>query len=173
VPMITAGDERGRTQRGNNNAYCHDAPLTWVDWETDPTWAHLTELVTDCLSLRREHPVLRQRHFFAGQPVGDGSRKDLTWLHPRGDEMRQADWFDERLHTLGMLLNGEPADDDSLLLWLHAGDRSTALIAPSGPWSLDWDVVVDTSQRVRGQRTSPGTRLTVPGRTLLLLRGRR
>ncbi len=84
VPMITAGDERGRTQQGNNNAYCHDSPLSWVDWSPDPRWEHLTDLTRDLLALRRQHAVLRQRHFFAGRPVGDGARKDVAWFHPGG-----------------------------------------------------------------------------------------
>ena len=181
VPMITAGDERGRTQQGNNNAYCHDSPLSWVDWDADPRWSHLTALTRQLLALRREHPVLRQRHFFAGRPVGEGTRKDVAWFRPDGWEMAEADWFDRTLSTLGMLLNGEQLRgsgprgeamaDRSFLVWLHAGEQRTALATPSDGWPDGWEVVLDTSGSHRtGDTVRSGDPLAVPGRTLVLLR---
>ncbi len=172
VPMLTAGDERGRTQQGNNNAYCHDSELTWVDWAEDPHWSHLTELTTDLLALRRRHPVLRARHYFIGHPVGDGRRKDLGWLHPDGREMSQHDWFDPGLHTIGMLLNGEPHDDSSFVLWLHASHEPVTLLTPGDPWPDEWEVVVDTSGASSGSHVAGEHKLQVPGRSLLLMRSR-
>ena len=181
VPMITAGDERGRTQEGNNNAYCHDSALSWVDWDPDPRWSHLTALTEQLLALRREHPVLRQRHFFAGRPVGEGTRKDVAWFRPDGWEMAEADWFDRSVSTLGMLLNGEQLRgsgpqgeamaDRSFLVWLHAGEQRTALTTPADGWPDDWEVVLDTSGSHRtGETVRSGDPLAVPGRTLVLLR---
>ena len=170
VPMLTAGDERGRTQRGNNNAYCHDSELTWVDWAEDPRWAHLTTLTVDLLTLRRRHPVLRARHYFVGHPVGDGRRKDLAWLHPAGREMTHTDWFDTGLHTIGMLLNGEPHGDRSFVLWLHSSHEPVTLVPPGDPWPDQWEVVVDTSGASSGSRVAGEHKLQVPSRSLLLMR---
>ncbi len=87
VPMITAGDERGRTQRGNNNAYCQDNEISYVDWRPDDAWLDVYEVTRTALALRREHPALRQRHWFEGRPTIRGGPKDLAWLHPTGREM--------------------------------------------------------------------------------------
>ena len=84
VPMITAGDERGRTQRGNNNAYCQDNEISWIDWRPDDAWLDVYEITKAALRLRREHPALRQRHCFEGRPTIRGGPKDLAWLHPDG-----------------------------------------------------------------------------------------
>jgi len=170
VPMLTAGDERGRTQRGNNNAYCHDSELTWVDWAEDPGWSHLTALTTELLALRRRHPVLRSRHYFLGHPVGDGRRRDLVWLHPAGHEMTGADWFDTGLHTIGMLLNGEPLDDSCFVMWLHSSYEPATLVTPGDPWPERWEVVVDTSGAAAGNHVDAEHELQVPGRCLLLMR---
>ncbi len=90
VPMITAGDERGRTQRGNNNPYCQDNEISWIDWRADDAWLDVYEVTRAALRLRREHPALRQRHWFEGRPTVRGGPKDLAWLHPAGtrDEQR-------------------------------------------------------------------------------------
>jgi glycogen debranching enzyme GlgX len=140
VPMLVAGDERGRTQRGNNNPYCQDNETSWLDWDDDPDWAPLTALTRRLVRLRRTHPVLRQQHFFGGRPVVDGGRKDLSWIHPEGREMLTSDWYDPGLRTLGLFLagdairergeEGETLDDDSFLVWLHAGDRPAKVTLP-------------------------------------------
>ena len=96
VPMITAGDERGRTQRGNNNAYSQDNEISWIDWRPDDAWLDVYEITKAALRLRREHPALRQRHWFEGRPAIRGGPKDLAWLHPSGREMTGDDWHDER-----------------------------------------------------------------------------
>ena len=95
-PMLTAGDERGRTQRGNNNAYCQDNEISWVDWRPDDAWLDVYDTAKTALRLRREHPALRQRHHFAGAPTIEGGPKDLAWLHPQGREMTEEDWHDDR-----------------------------------------------------------------------------
>ena len=157
VPMLVAGDERGRTQRGNNNAYCQDGPLSWVSWSDDPGWEHLTGLTRRLLELRRRHPTLRQLN---GDPV---------WIHPSGRAMEHADWFDPGLATLGMLRPGLGYGDPSFLAWLHAGADPALLTAPgeSGP-VREWELLLDTS----GDADPRSDGLLVPGRTLLLLRAR-
>ena len=155
VPMLTAGDERGRTQQGNNNAYCHDGPLTWVDWQADPAWAHLTVLTTRLLALRREHSVLRTRR-----------PGDLTWLHPTGRSMRDEDWFDDSLATLGLLLDGAAHADRSFLLWLHAAPTELTVPAP-GPGA--WEPLVATAGEPVPPTVEAAAELVLPGRSLLLL----
>ncbi len=107
APMLLAGDERWRTQGGNNNAYCQDNPTSWLDWSSTPEAADLLVLVQRLVTLRRSSPVLRQRAFFEGRPVIDGDGcKDLAWFHPAGRELTADDWFDTGLRTIGMYLDG-------------------------------------------------------------------
>ena len=95
VPMLTAGDERGRTQGGNNNAYGQDNEISWIDWRPDDAWLDVYEITKTALRLRREHPALRQRHWFEGRPTIKGGIKDLVWVHPSGREMTADDWNDD------------------------------------------------------------------------------
>ncbi len=87
VPMLTAGDERGRTQGGNNNAYGQDNETSWIDWRAEDAWLDVYEITKTALRLRRDHPALRQRHWFEGRPAIKGGPKDLAWMHPDGREM--------------------------------------------------------------------------------------
>ncbi len=112
VPMITAGDERGRTQRGNNNAYCQDNEISWVDWRPDDAWLDVHEITRTALRLRREHPALRQRHWFEGRPA-IGRRPQGPGLDPPRPAARWTgdDWDDTRLHMIGMFVSGDPLRD--------------------------------------------------------------
>ncbi|HZB50853.1 MAG TPA: glycogen debranching protein GlgX [Mycobacteriales bacterium] len=158
VPMLLAGDELWRTQGGNNNAYCQDNEVSWVDWSTldDPGTADLLALVRRLVAVRRDSPVLRQRAFFAGRavPGGDG-RKDLAWFRPDGTEMTEREWHSPDTRTLGMYLDGdgirqrgprgERLADESYLLVLHAGAEDAAFTLPGPPWATGYHVVVDTA----------------------------
>src|SRR5260221_9771672 len=107
VPMIVAGDECGRTQQGNNNAYCQDNETNWVDWYWDePRWAFLN-FVKRMVRMRREHPIFRRRAFFHGVLVGDIGRKDAAWLKPDGQEMTPEEWEKDFARCLGVWLHGE------------------------------------------------------------------
>ena len=155
APMLLAGDERWRTQGGNNNAYCQDNPTSWLDWSATPEAADLLELARRLMTLRRSSPVLRQRAFFEGRPVldGDGS-KDLAWFHPAGRELIADDWFDNGLCTIGMYLDGrglrhrgsrgEQLVDDSYLILLHSGDDPVRFFLPGPPWAGEYETVIDT-----------------------------
>jgi glycogen operon protein len=169
VPMITAGDERGKTQGGNNNAYCQDNEISWIDWTSDPRWSHLTELTRDLLALRARHPVLRQRHFFEGRPVDDTGQKDLAWFHPKGRELTDADWADGGLASIGMFLSGAHIDDASFLVLLHAGADEAAWKLPEQPLAQTYEVVLDTGD-VRTDRVDGGQIFYVSGRSLVVLR---
>ncbi|MFD9539964.1 glycogen debranching protein GlgX [Streptomyces sp. NPDC060022] len=185
VPMLVAGDEMGRTQGGNNNAYCQDNEIGWLDWSLldRPEWRELTELTTRVLALRHAHPVLRRRAFFAGTPQAPDGLRDLAWFTPQGAEMTEGDWYAPAA-TLGLYLSGrdipgrdargEQITDDSLLAVLHAAHTPCDFHLPGAPWARSYELLLDTSRE--DQSTAPGTihrggtTLTVPGRSVLLLR---
>src|SRR5438046_5630092 len=128
VPMISHGDEIGRTQKGNNNAYAQDNELTWVNWELDWRRKELLEYTRRILAIRKSHPVLRRRHFFRGAAIDESGLKDVSWLRTDGGEMTEEDWRDDKPLAIGMLINGNatdevndrghPVHDDTLLLVL-------------------------------------------------------
>lgn len=185
VPMLIAGDEFGRTQRGNNNAYCQDNEISWVDWShlDDPGWRALFDLTSRLIALRHEHPVLRRRAFFSGRAHSADGLRDLAWFTARGTEMTERDWYAPAA-TLGMYLSGRdipgrdargaPVVDDSFLAVLHAGDRPVSFVLPGSPWAERYEVVVDTSREEQGVAPGvvhrAGAGVTVPARAVLLLR---
>jgi glycogen operon protein len=158
VPMISHGDELGRTQEGNNNAYCQDNELAWVDWNLDPWQRKFFEFTARLFAIRRENPVFRRRTFFRGRPA-NGVR-DIAWLRPDGEEMAQRDWEDPGSHVLGILLFGHAADQidergrpirgDSLLLLLNGGGRSRLFRLPRMQQAGGWKELLNTAR--------PGTR---------------
>jgi isoamylase len=186
VPMLVAGDERWRTQGGNNNAYVQDNEVSWLDWtDTDEATA-LQGLAKTLIELRRTSPVLRQGAFFVGRPVvgGDGG-KDLAWFHPAGRELVDSDWYDQQLRTIGMYLDGralrnldergEVVVDDSYLLVLHSGDEPVAFTLPSAPWGDAYEVIIDTTCETGepdpGSPPVPGGEpLAIGARTAMVLR---
>ncbi|MCX6414606.1 MAG: glycogen debranching protein GlgX [Actinobacteria bacterium] len=153
VPMITAGDEFGRTQLGNNNAYCQDNPISWIDWNLQPGQRSLLEFTRGVLRLRRDHRAFRQRYFFDGRPMHEGGPKDLAWIAPDGNELSAEAWNDDRARTLGMYVSGElhavhpdgtHVKDDSFLVLLHAGESEQAFVLPDGPYARSYRRVIDS-----------------------------
>ncbi|MFD7571074.1 glycogen debranching protein GlgX, partial [Streptomyces sp. NPDC059810] len=187
VPMLVAGDEMGRTQGGNNNAYCQDNAIGWLDWALpdDPGRAQLLALTRRLLALRHDHPVLRRRAFFSGRPQGTDGLRDLAWFTAEGAEMTEPDWYAPTA-TLGLYLSGrdipgrdergEQITDDSFLAVLHAGHRPLEFRLPGPPWAETYELVVDTGRE--DQSTPPGTEhagggiITVEARSMVLLRVR-
>jgi glycogen operon protein len=181
VPMITAGDERGRTQGGNNNPYVQDNETSWIDWRPDNAWLDVYEVTKAALRLRREHPALRQRHWFEGRPTIVGGPKDLVWLHPSGREMSGDDWADDALAVVGMLVTGDPLRspgprgeqqwDSSFLIWLNAEADPVQVTLPEHDWSGPGEVVVSTCpDHPIGTWAKPGQSLALGGRTVVVLR---
>jgi glycogen debranching enzyme GlgX len=181
VPMITAGDERGRTQAGNNNAYAQDSEVSWVDWRPESAWSDLHGVARAALRLRREHPALRQRHFLLGRPAVDGGPKDLAWVHPDGREMTEADWYDDRLRTFGMFVCGDPLrergprgevlHDASFLLWFHARGSAGRVRLPDASWMPAAEVVLSTDPgQPCGRQVEAGAVLELAPRSMLVLR---
>jgi len=177
VPMLSHGDELGRSQRGNNNAYCQDNELTWLDWELDEPRRRLLEFTAEVLRIRRENPVFRRRHFLAGNPVTDDGSKDVTWLRPDGKEASEAEWHDPKNRVVGMLIHGMASDEidergrpnrgETLLLLVNGGGRSTRFQVPALPDAGVWRELLNTTRR--GSRPVRGDALLLPSHSLLLL----
>ncbi len=181
VPMFTAGDERGRTQGGNNNPYVQDNEISWVDWRADDAWLDVYDQTKAALRLRREHPALRQRHWFEGRPTIEGGPKDLVWVHPNGREMTGDDWSDNELAVVGMLVTGEPLRspgprgeqqwDSSFLIWLNAEAEPVTVALPDEHWDHAGEVAISTCpDHPVGTTVKPGEVLTLDGRTVVVLR---
>jgi glycogen operon protein len=156
VPMLTAGDEIARTQRGNNNAYCQDNEISWVDWTMDDARTHLLAFVRRAVELRRAHPAFRRRHFFEGRSLqGTPEDKDIAWLKPDGTEMTEQEWNNGFARCLGVYLAGdrlgetdargrELTDDDFIVLFnAHDGPIPFTLPAFDGQ---GWLVLLDTAR---------------------------
>jgi glycogen operon protein len=114
VPMLLAGDEFGQTQHGNNNTYCQDTPLAWLDWNLSPDQQSLLEFVRDVSRLRREQPVFRRRRFFQGRAIHGAEIKDLYWIKPDGNEMTDADWGGDHVRCICMALPGDQIEETGL-----------------------------------------------------------
>jgi len=183
VPMLVAGDEMGRTQRGNNNAYCQDNETSWLDWQLDEPRARLLEFTRNLLHLRAEHPVFRRSGFFRGVPVLDGGPKDIAWFAADGSEMTDGHWFDGAVSVLGMYVGGqaihgrgprgEAVVDDSFLLVLNASGAPGLFGLPGQPWAARYELVLDTADDASGasgQSFPAGEALRVADRCAVLLR---
>jgi isoamylase len=179
VPMILGGDEFGRTQGGNNNAYCQDNGISWFDWEMAPWQQELLEFSRMIVRLRRDHRVFHQRYFFDGRPVTEGSAPDLGWIGPDGNSLTNEEWNAPWTKTLGMYLSGElhhvpgeplPPVDDSFLFLMHASDDDIDFTLPGEPYGTSYEVVFDTAS-VRPPGPIPaGAALRLTPRSSALLR---
>jgi glycogen operon protein len=177
VPMLSHGDELGRTQQGNNNAYCQDGPLAWVDWELDDAGRRFLEFVRAAVRIRHENPALRRSFFFDGHEAAPGQPKDVTWLRPDGVEMSSIDWQEADHHALGMWIHGggrhdldeqgRPVLGSTLLLVLNADERNSAFVLPQVDEPGSWRELVNTGQR--GPYPPHCDVLRVGGRSLVLL----
>jgi len=155
VPMITAGDEMGRTQRGNNNAYCHDNEISWVDWNLDDRRRALLGFTRRLIRLRLQQPVLQRRRFFRGDQPWDSSEKDLAWFRPDGAEMTQEDWRKPFARSVAFLLGGDTIDTpdergerivgDTLLVLANAHHEAVTYRLPEVEWGQAWEILVDTA----------------------------
>jgi glycogen operon protein len=179
TPMILAGDEFGRTQKGNNNAYCQDNEISWVDWEgVDDEGRALTEFVRNLTTLRHRLPVLRRGRFLTGEYNAALEVTDTRWLSPTGADLSQEQWDDAAMRCFGLVIDGRaqasgikrPASDATLLLVLNAHHDVVNFILPEIPDGDKWTCLLDTNMPVRDelQAYSAGETYQVTGRSLLL-----
>jgi isoamylase len=185
VPMLCGGDEIGRTQGGNNNAYCQDNQISWYDWEhADQT---LLAFARDLIRLRSAHPVFCRRRWFQGRPIHGNSVSDIGWFTPAGTEMSEQDWQAGFAKSLGVFLNGDAIPtpdhqgrrvvDDSFYVMFNAHSEAVEFVLPESKWGEQWTVAIDTSELPdglkvdeRGRQLGAGERVPVPAWSLVLLR---
>jgi isoamylase len=150
VPLVLAGDEHGRTQQGNNNAYCQDNEISWVRWSAvSPRDLALGEFFKTMLRMRREHPAFQRDAFFHGRPVDASGRKDIAWIRPDGHEMQPEDWSAER-RTIGFFLGARPM----LFVAMNAAPDDVAFALPDVE-RVSWSLVLDTAIEGGAQRDVP------------------
>jgi glycogen operon protein len=185
VPMICGGDEIGRTQGGNNNAYCQDNELSWYDWEQADQG--LLGFTRDLIRLRSEHPVFCRRRWFQGRPIRGSEVSDIGWFTPGGSEMSEEDWQAGFAKSLGVFLNGDAiptrdergarVSDDSFYVMFNAHSEPVEFVLPESKWGEQWTITLDTSTLpdhldidTPGRALQAGEHLHVQGWSLVLLR---
>jgi glycogen operon protein len=153
VPMVRHGDELGHSQHGNNNAYCQDNELSWLDWEHADR--DFLAFCADLVDFRHRHPVFRRRRFFEGRPIFDSGLSDIGWFRPDGPEMTPEDWQTGFAKSIGVFLNGDALpdpdphghriSDDTFLLLFNAHYDVVVFVLPGEPWGQRWLAEFDTA----------------------------
>jgi glycogen operon protein len=180
VPMILSGDEMGRTQRGNNNAYCQDNELSWLDWQNVDE--ELLEFTRFLLRIRNDHAVFRRRNFFEGRSIRGSNLTDIGWFRPDGREMTDEDWTVSFARALGVFLNGQgiqgrdaygrPVVDDSFFLIFNASERTLRFVLPPSLGDGAWYEVLNTAAPAQraGRSVRLGARVQLRERSVRVLR---
>ncbi len=181
VPMLLAGDERRRTQQGNNNAYCQDNPLSWFDWSMDEARQEMLDFTRLLVKLRQEHPSLCRRRFFFGRRVHGADIRDIVWLQPNGEEMSDHLWTVGYVRCLGMLLNGEAmrewsedgtlVKDQPLVMMFNAHHEPIPFKVPPCGNHTEWRLLFDTTHgsKTEEQTFAVGDEYPLGGRALAML----
>jgi isoamylase len=154
VPMLCGGDECGRTQQGNNNAYCQDNEISWTHWDWDEHAQRLHDFTTRLIHFRHEHPIFRRPKFFQGRKIRGSEIKDIMWFNPGGTEMNDDEWTTSFVRALGMLLcgdtidvrdeHGEPIRDDTFLILINSHHEPLKFVLP-GEQDVKWELLMDTN----------------------------
>jgi isoamylase len=182
VPLLSGGDEIGRTQRGNNNAYCQDSELSWHDWEHADT--EFLDWVRRLVRFRADHPVFRRRRWFQGRQIR--GIDDMAWFRPDGDEMSDTDWEQGHAKSIGVFMNGESIQatdpyggrivDDTFYVVFNASELDLSWRLPGAAWGECWEVALDSADPARGKIGTPirvlaaGEEFTVASRSTMVLR---
>jgi isoamylase len=182
VPMFVAGDVIGRTQHGNNNAYCQDNEISWVNWQLDAAKGKFLAFVRRVVQLRREHAVFHRQSFFQGRRIRGGGTQDILWLRPDGGEMTDKEWGQSFARCLGVLLAGEalderdergrPVKDANFLLLMNAHHERVPFAVPAVEGGGTWLVLLDTHHEdglTPDGRFAPGGEYPLEGRSLALM----
>ena len=180
--MILHGDEMGRTQQGNNNTYCQDDELSWVDWDLDEHQEEMLWFTRRMIALRHEHPIFRRRRFLQGVVREDSGSvlKDVEWLATDGAPMTEEEWEDPENKCLTMFLNGsaipEPTSrgerivDDSSLVMFNASGNGVEFVLPGTEYGQAWEVVLGTGDTIDVSTVvEAGESIVRPGHSLLIL----
>jgi glycogen operon protein len=178
TPMLLAGDEFGRTQFGNNNAYCQDNDISWLDWNLSETGRALIRFVQQLTGLRHRYPILRRNLFLNGNYVEDLRLRDVTWIDAGGRPMEEQHWHDATLHCFGMLLDGrapttgkrQPGKEATLLILFNADHNPVTVTLPDCAGSSEWIRLLDTNASEESETPSfkVGTPYVVADRSLVL-----
>jgi glycogen operon protein len=177
--MLLCGDEFGRSQQGNNNSYCQDNEISWLNWDIDDAGHELLAFTRRLIEIFRENPLLRRRHFFNGLPFTPAGTKDVMWVRPDGKEMTEGDWSDHNLRCIGMLLSGRATDEvdqrgrpvygETILLLLNGGPTSLSYALPWVEWPGIWEELLNTAH-FDGVRRVGGPIVSLTAHSVLLLR---
>src|SRR3989441_5411833 len=182
VPMICGGDEWGRTQKGNNNAYCQDNEIGWFDWTRNEKQNQFLEFTRKLISFRNAHPVFRRPKFFQGRRIRASGIRDVMWFNPGGSEMSEEEWASPFVRCIGMLLSGdtldvvgfegEPIRDDTFLLLINAHYEAIPFVLP-GQENLEWQLILDTMDPngflAEPKKIASGDDVDIAGRACCLL----
>ena len=176
--MILAGDEHGRTQLGNNNAYCQDNEISWINWDVDDSGKSLLEFVRQVVSIRHTYSAFHRNLFLSGEYNEDLQSKDVTWIHPLGKEMMDEAWSDSSMHCFGMMLDGRARSwgvrqrgrDAVVILVINANCEGIQFVMPIVPNGDEWVLLLDTSnpQMSAAARRRAGEEIRAPERSLLV-----
>jgi glycogen operon protein len=183
VPMITAGDEYGRSQGGNNNAYCQDNELSWLQWDRTPEQQRLQDFTARLIAFRREHPIFRRRKFFSGRRIPRVKVKDIIWVDADGTEMTESDWNSPYIHCLGVVFvgyssdvrdeRGQPFEDATFMLLFNAYHDPVKFVL-AGQQDVRWERLIDTREETGFLDTptphAAGDEFEVDGRSMCVLR---
>jgi glycogen operon protein len=181
VPMISHGDEYGRTQRGNNNAYCQDNELAWFDWNWDERQKELFEFTKKIIAIRNSQPVTHKRRYFKGRKIHGSEVRDIRWINTEGNDMGDDEWHTKFIRCMGMLLNGELMSevnergeiikDDILLILVNSYWGPIPFTLPNNDLHAGWEVLVDTYHNGAAEQEQEVTaQYTIQARSLVLLR---
>jgi isoamylase len=180
VPMLSHGDEYGRTQQGNNNAYCQDNDLTWMHWDWNKDEQELFDFVCELIKIRQEQPLMNKRRYFKGRKIHGKGIKDIRWLNTDGTDMTEDEWDTHFLRCMGMLLNGEmmtetdefgmPIKADILLLIVNSFWEEIPFTLPHEDVNWEWEVMVDTSKSNNKKNKNVNRVYALEGRSLVLLK---
>ena len=180
VPMLTMGDEYGRTQNGNNNAYCQDNEISWFNWDWTAEQRTLHSFTRALIQLRKDNPIFHRRRFFNGRKMEDNTLGDILWVNATGHEMTIDDWSNSRTRSLGMILNGEAMveydergrriKDDIFLLVLNAWKEGVNFTLPGVHDLTHWECLIDTNEDniPVGTEQPADTQITLSPRSLSL-----
>ena len=179
VPMIRSGDEISHSQFGNNNAYCQDNEISWLNWNLSPEQQKFFSFVCKVIRLWRQHPVFQRRQFFQGREIRGETVTDIAWFTPAGPEMTDADWHSQEIQCLGMRLDGEMINEfdeygqiiagRTVLMVLNEQHHDILFKMPPEPPDTHWEPILDTGRiRIHQKRVSPHMSYKVVGHSLVL-----